>query len=136
MNRHFFFLLSFLIFVPVFTVMAADRSSALPPPTGVQNTPEAKEMVQPPGGQNNLRDEFAAPKAGKDTQVRVFKRKDGATVEEYSQHGRVYMIKVSPAIGTPPYYLYDNNGDGSFTRQIPPGGNKYFNPPEWVIKRF
>jgi len=135
MNRHLFFLLSFLIFVPVFTVMAADRSSALPPPTEVQNTPEAKETVQPPGKQNNLSEEFAAPEAGKDTQVRVFKRKDGATVEEYSLHGHVYMIKVSPAIGTPPYYLYDNNGDGNFERRMP-GGYKYINPPEWVIKRF
>ncbi|MDQ6958681.1 MAG: DUF2782 domain-containing protein [Mariprofundaceae bacterium] len=135
MNRHLFFLLSFLISVPVFPAIAADQSSALPPPTGVQNTPEAKETVQP-SSQHNLSDEFATPEAGKDTQVRVFKRKDGATVEEYSLHGRVYMIKVSPAIGTPPYYLYDNNGDGSFKRQRPPGGNKYFNPPEWVIKRF
>jgi len=56
-------------------------------------------------------------------------------VEEYSLHGHVYMIKVSPAIGTPPYYLYDNNGDGNFERRMP-GGYKYINPPEWVIKRF
>jgi len=121
--------------MPVFTVMAADQSSALPPPTEVQNTPEARETVQPPGRQNNVGEEFAAPEVGKDVQVRVFKRKDGATVEEYSMHGRVHMVKISPSIGTPPYYLYDNDGDGKFERRIQ-GGYKYINPPEWVIKRF
>jgi len=136
MNRYVFFLFISLMCIPVFTVVAADRSSALPPPTEMQNTPEASETAQQqPGRQDNLNEEFAAPKAGKDVQVRVFKRKDGATVEEYSLHGRVYMIKVSPDVGTPPYYLYDDNGNGNFERRMP-GGYKYFSPPEWVIKRF
>jgi len=115
--------------------MAADQSSVLPPPTEVQDTSEARETAQPPGKQNDLGEAFAAPEADKDTQVRVFKRKDGATVEEYSLHGHVYMVKISPSIGTPPYYLYDNDGDGKFERRMP-GGYKYINPPEWVIKRF
>jgi len=129
------FLFISLFLLSAFPVLAADRSAALPPPTGVQNTPEARETVQPTENKSSLGKEFSAPDTNKDVQVRIFKRKNGATVEEYSLHGRVYMIKVSPAIGTPPYYLYDNNGDGKFERRLP-GGHKYINPPEWVIKRF
>ncbi len=120
--------------MPVSIAVAADRNAALPPPTKVQNTPEAKETVQPPGNGNALGKQFLTPD-GKHAQVRILKHKDGATVEEYFRHGRMYKIKVSPAAGTPPYYLYDRNGDGSFERQMP-GGYKYESPPEWVIKRF
>jgi len=135
MNRYLFPFLISLIFMPVLTAMAADRSAALPPPTKVQDTPEARETVQPPGHGNNLGKQFTAPDSNEDVQIRVFRRKNGTTVEEHSLHGRVYMIKVSPATGTPPYYLYDNDGDCKFERRMP-GGYKYINPPEWVIKHF
>ncbi|MCB1866792.1 MAG: DUF2782 domain-containing protein [Chromatiales bacterium] len=32
-------------------------------------------------------------------------------VEEFRSNGRVYMIKVTPRVG-PPYYYVDTNGDG------------------------
>jgi len=118
-----------------FAALAADRTPALPPPTEVQNTPEAQETVQPPNEKSDLQKEFAAPEQGKDVQVRVYKRKSGTIVEEYSVHGRVYMVHVKPAIGTPPYYLYDSNGDGVFERRLP-GGYKHISPPTWVIQRF
>jgi len=121
--------------MPVLTAVAADQSAALPPPTDVQNTPAAQETIESTPNNDDLGKTFAAPEVGKDTQVRIFKRKDGATVEEYSLHGHVYMVKISPSIGTPPYYLYDRNGDGHFTRRMP-GGYKYIHPPEWVIQRF
>lgn len=91
--------------------------------------------MHPLKGKKGLSREFSPSEAGEGVQVRVFKRKDGATVEEYSLHGHVYVVKISPAIGTPPYYLYDRNGDGHFARRMP-GGYKYTAPPEWVIKRF
>ncbi len=135
MIRILYFLLVSLIWLPVSAVAAADRSTALPPPTGVQNTPEARETVQRSGGGASLSKQFMTPKNNEGGQVRVYRRKDGAIIEEHSLHGRVYMIKVSPAAGTPPYYLYDRNGNGNFERQMP-GGYQYMNPPEWVIKRF
>jgi len=79
--------------------------------------------------------QFSTSGANKDVHVRTYKRKNGTTVEEYSLHGHVYKVKISPAMGTPPYYLYDNNGNGKFERQMP-GGYQYITPPEWVIKRF
>ncbi len=115
--------------------MAAGKPSALPPPTDVQDTPEARETVQPATHGSALSNEFTAPDDNKDVQVRTFKRKNGATVKEYSLRGHVYMVKISPAAGTPPYYLYDNNGDGKFERRLP-GGYKRIQPPEWVIQHF
>ena len=50
-------------------------------------------------------------------------------------NGRVYMIKVQPPGGLPPYYLYDTNGDGRFNRRLP-GDYKMISPPTWVIHRF
>ncbi len=38
-------------------------------------------------------------------------RKGKETIQEYRRGGRLYMIKVVPAVG-PPYYFLDTNGDG------------------------
>jgi len=135
MKRHLFLLLISILCVPVLSAMAADRSSALPPPTNVQNTHESRETVRPSSNDDSLNKQFTTLNDNKDVQVRIFKRKNGATVKEYSLHGRVYMVKISPITGTPPYYLYDNNGDGKFEKRLP-GGYRDIVPPEWVIQRF
>jgi len=115
--------------------MAADSDPVLPPPTGVKDTPEAKETVgASSSGKTDLHKELSPGENQKDVQVRVFKRKSGATVEEYSLHGHVYMIHVKPAGDLPGYYLYDREGSGDFERL--PGGYKPTSPPMWVIKRF
>ncbi len=38
-------------------------------------------------------------------------RKGKKTIQEYRRGGRVYMVKVTPDIG-PPYYFIDSDGDG------------------------
>lgn len=38
-------------------------------------------------------------------------RKGKETIQEYRRSGRLYMIKVTPVVG-PPYYFLDTNGDG------------------------
>jgi len=43
-------------------------------------------------------------------EVRI-RREDERTIEEYVSNGRVYMVKITPAIG-PAYYLVDTTGDG------------------------
>lgn len=40
-------------------------------------------------------------------------QRDDKTIEEYRIGGQLYMIKVTPSVGKP-YYLLDNDGDGSF----------------------
>ncbi len=56
------------------------------------------------------------------------------TIEEYSVHGQVYMVKVTPKFG-PPYYLVDTNGDGHLNARM-----SQLNPrimvPQWVLFRW
>ncbi|MDX8394557.1 MAG: DUF2782 domain-containing protein [Mariprofundales bacterium] len=68
-------------------------------------------------------------------QTNSYNRKDGTIVEEYSLHGKVYMLRVKPAGDAPAYYLYDQDGDGNFEQRLP-GGIKRLSPPTWVIKTF
>lgn len=43
-------------------------------------------------------------------------QKEDRTIEEYRINGQLYMIKVTPAIGIP-YYFIDTDGDGSLESQ-------------------
>lgn len=52
------------------------------------------------------------------------------TREEYRIKGKLYMIKVTPAVG-PAYYLIDRQGDGNFIESDIPG--PVIKPPMWVI---
>lgn len=61
-------------------------------------------------------------------------RRGQETVEEYRMGGRLYMVKVTPAGGGTPYYMVDQNGDGTFTRQN--SHDTGLRPPMWVIHRF
>ena len=65
-------------------------------------------------------------------EVTIIKKTD-QIVEEYRVGGKLYMIKITPKIGSP-YYLVDDMGDGKFTRTE--GLNAGFRPPRWVIHRF
>ncbi|MDX8381227.1 MAG: DUF2782 domain-containing protein [Ghiorsea sp.] len=67
-------------------------------------------------------------------EVRSYQSEYGATITEYKSSGKVWMIKVQPAGDFPPYYLYDNEGDGEFERRV--AGNKRPSPPMWIIKSF
>jgi len=63
--------------------------------------------------------------------VRIIRR-ERDVIEEYRIHGRLYMIKVIPRAGTPPYYLVDSDGDGSLETsfsELAPG----ILVPAWVI---
>ncbi|HTD90416.1 MAG TPA: DUF2782 domain-containing protein [Burkholderiales bacterium] len=66
-------------------------------------------------------------------QITIVKR-GTETVEEYRMGGKLYMMKVTPAGGGTPYYLVDNNGDGTFARQN--GHDTGVRPPMWVIHSF
>jgi hypothetical protein len=66
-----------------------------------------------------------------DTEPQItIKQKGENKMEEYSIHGHVYMIKVTPPKGKP-YYLVDTKGDGQFSRQDGLGPDVH--PPMWVI---
>lgn len=48
--------------------------------------------------------------------VTIRKVENGDTVEEYREHGRITMVKVTPQRG-PAYTLVDANGDGKLDRR-------------------
>jgi hypothetical protein len=53
--------------------------------------------------------------------------------EEYRLHGKLYMVKITPAKGKP-YYLIDNIGEGKFVRYEGPVVPQVV--PLWLIKTF
>jgi hypothetical protein len=55
------------------------------------------------------------------------------SVEEYRANGRIYMLKITPKVGKP-YYFIDTKGDGQFVYR---GSlDEGFRPPMWLIKEF
>ncbi|MDX8408714.1 MAG: DUF2782 domain-containing protein [Mariprofundales bacterium] len=128
-----------LLATPAITLAADD--APLPPPTPSSNIQQAtahekstanSARHRPSDKQLNAND--AANQASSGINIRSYSRKDGTHISEYSRHGRVYMIKVKPAGALPAYYLYDNNGNGEFSRR--PGGYKPLSPPQWILKEF
>ncbi len=82
----------------------------------------------------NLQKELTPNITTDQVEVRAYKHEDGATITEYKTAGKVWMIKVQPAGGFPPYYLYDDEGNGTFERRIM--GNEQPSAPMWIIKKF
>lgn len=89
---------------------AADR------PNDLQPLPEA-----PPPPPGVLADD--------EPQITI-KQRGQNRIEEYRVRGKLYMIKVTPAVGKP-YYMIDQLGDGKFARQEGPEGRVH--PPTWVV---
>ncbi len=57
---------------------------------------------------------------------------DRETVEEYRVNGQLYMVKVTPKGGFPPYYFVDTDGDGQLeTRQF--GLAPKVLVPQWIL---
>ncbi|MEI6707955.1 MAG: DUF2782 domain-containing protein [Methylococcales bacterium] len=98
-----FILLSILAF-PVF---AADEDNT-PPPPQLEASPEQPDIP-------------ASAKSGQTLEPDItIIRKGKSTIQEYRRGGRLYMVKVTPDIG-PPYYFLDPDGDGTFERH---GGDR------------
>ena len=86
----------------------------------------------PPPGSKPLPD-VPPPPPGVDApdepQVTITKRGTDK-VEEYRVNGKLYMMKVTPPGGIP-YYLVDDNGDGTWSRQQPTDSG--VRVPRWVV---
>lgn len=65
----------------------------------------------------------------------VITEREGQRIEEYSQNGRVYMIKITPVKG-PAYWYLDEDGDGELElresdRKLNPVQPVYWKLKEW-----
>ena len=63
-------------------------------------------------------------------EVTIIQRKD-ATVEEYRVNGLLYMIKITPIVGKP-YFFVDKNGDGLMESKMTQLYED-FRVPQWVL---
>lgn len=63
-------------------------------------------------------------------EVTIIQRRD-ATHEEYRVNGRLYMVKVTPKVG-PPYYFVDRDGDGLMETRMNDRAVE-IKVPQWVI---
>jgi len=76
-----------------------------------QGQNQAREDAPPPPPiREPLPPKVTDPNDQIEPQVRI-RREDDRTVEEYVTNGRVYMVRIKPAVG-PAYYLVDTTGDG------------------------
>ena len=109
-----------LLAVVATSLAASAQQGRNPRPADLQPLPEA-----PPAP--NLE---ADP--GLEPEVTIIQR-DGAKVEEYRVRGKLYAMKVTPAVG-PAYYLVDERGDGQFLRRE--GLDTGLRVPTWIIHKF
>ena len=84
----------------------------VPPP------PPMEEPIDPAEGE------------GFEPEVTIIQKRD-AVHEEYRLNGRLYMVKVTPAIG-PPYYYLDRDGDGLMETRMNDRAWEV-KIPQWVI---
>lgn len=96
---------------------AAAQAPAAPPP------PPLPESAPPSGAV----DPHLEPQV-------TIRRGPGRTVTEFRRQGQLYMVRIQRA-GAPPYYLLDQDGDGSLESArwaLPPG----FLVPHWSLLRW
>ncbi|MDQ6976384.1 MAG: DUF2782 domain-containing protein [Mariprofundaceae bacterium] len=139
-NIRWFVALCSVVFSLALPFMAESEETVTLPPvhnsSKVLTEKSTPEQAAPMAEDVDLKKELVPDNIGKDVQIRSYVRKtDQAKVSEYSMHGRVYMVKVQPAGDTPAYYLYDEDGDGDFSKRLP-ANYKRLNPPVWVLKKF
>ena len=66
--------------------------------------------------------------------VRILRR-EWATIEEFSIHGQVYAVRITPVVG-PPYYLIDTDGDGVLNERADYDPHKEPKIHRWELLRW
>jgi len=99
---------------------------AAPPPLPPPRAASGDEGVAIPP---KVQDEQVEP------EVRIHEDEEGNIVEEYRQDGRVYMVKVTPKVG-PPYYYLDDDGDGELELRESDAAAWPVKPVYWKVKEW
>jgi len=93
-----------------------------------QETPEAADPAAPPPIPPKVPGEELEPSV-------VITEKEGERIEEYSQDGRVYMVKITPVKG-PAYYYLDEDGDGQLELRESDRAHGPVRPVYWKLKEW
>ena len=65
----------------------------------------------------------------------TIREEDDRTIEEYRLDGQVYMVKVTPRVGIPYYYI-DTNGDGRLELDLDQRALNPVQPVYWKVKEW
>ena len=82
-------------------------------------------------------EEQALPPKVQDEQIEptvTIREEEDRRVEEYSHNGQVYMVKITPKVGLPYYYI-DSDGDGNL-ETTPNKGIAPVQPAHWKVKEW
>ncbi len=90
--------------------------------------PVDRELERPPPLPPKVQDEQIEPTV-------TIREEEDRRIEEYSQNGRVYMVKITPRNG-PPYYFMDMDGDGVLERDERTRAFQPVDPAQWKIKEW
>lgn len=126
--------------------MPADPTAAKPPPDipdNQQPDPGQKPLPSADKSTDGETDDEAVPRPpvlpepmesgdAIEPEVTII-QEDDRKIEEYRLNGRLYMVKVTPSVG-PPYYFVDRDGDG--TLESRKSGVETPQVPQWVIFRW
>lgn len=83
---------------------------AVPPPPDIPDPIQSGQAIEP--------------------EVTIIRSED-SVVEEYRINGNLYMVKITPSVGSP-YYMIDQDGDGNLElRKSTLGSDTVV--PQWVI---
>ncbi len=99
-------------------VSAAEDEPVLPP-VAVDSDDLRRRVVPNQPADDELEPQVVIRKAGKNT------------VEEYRINGRLFKVRVTPAVG-PSYFMVDTDGDGVMDRRFDKAGQPPVTP-QWVL---
>jgi len=97
-------------------------------PAWSQDEADGADPAAPPPLPPKLTEEGVEPSV-------VIRKEEDRLVEEYSIHGRVYMVKITPRVG-PPYYYLDEDGDGQLELQPGDEALNPVRPAYWKVKEW
>ena len=103
-----------------FTLAAQDELEK-PPPIPPES---AGDVPIPP----KIQDEQIEPTV-------TIREEEDRTIEEYRYNGQVYMVKVTPRVGVP-YYYVDSDGDGTLELDLETQAFNPVQPVYWKIKEW
>ena len=106
-----------------------------PPPANPNASAKASAQANNSAQAGAPEPELAAPQTDIPEPEVNIREEPTQTIEEFRSQGRPYMIRVTPRGGLPPYYMVDNDGDGTLETRV----NSPSNPPStprWVLFRW
>jgi hypothetical protein len=114
-------LLPGMLLVCAWMPLLAQEDLERPPPIPAEN---AQEMPIPP----KVQDEQIEPTV-------TIREEEDRLIEEYKMNGRVYMVKITPKVGVPYYYI-DTDGDGQLELDVARQALNPVQPVYWKIKEW